>query len=45
MEAIFQDPVDDFGDKMDLVYDLVKEVKLISHEIVILKIENARLHN
>jgi hypothetical protein len=34
METIFQDLVDDFGDKKDLVDDLVKEVKVLSHENV-----------
>jgi hypothetical protein len=43
METIFQDLVDDFSDKKDLVDDLVKEVKVLSHENVSLKIENAGL--
>jgi cell division protein FtsB len=45
METIFQDLVDDFGNKTDLVDDLVKEVKTLSHENVSLKTENAGLKN
>jgi hypothetical protein len=45
METIFQDPVDDFGDKTDLVDDLVMEVKYLSHENVSLKTKNAGLEN
>jgi hypothetical protein len=32
METIFQDLVDDFGNKIDLVNNLMKEVKTLSHE-------------
>jgi len=45
MEAIFQDLVDDFGNKIDLFDDLVKEVKTLYHENASLKIENAELKN
>jgi hypothetical protein len=31
METIFQDLVDDFGNKTNLVNDLMKEVKTLSH--------------
>jgi len=37
--------VDDFGNKTDLVDDLLKEVKSISHENVSLKKKNARMKN
>jgi regulator of replication initiation timing len=45
METIFQDLVDDFGDKTNIVDDIVKEVKSLSHENVSLKTENAELKN
>jgi hypothetical protein len=44
METIFQDLVDDFGNKTDLVDDLMKEVKTLSHtENVVLKTNICRL--
>jgi hypothetical protein len=46
IKTIFQDLVDDFGNKIDLVTDLEKEVKTLSHtENVSLNIENAGLKN
>jgi hypothetical protein len=45
METIFQDLVDQFGDKNDFVDDLTKEVKTLSHENVSFKTENAGLKN
>jgi hypothetical protein len=45
METIFQDFVDDFSDKKDLVDDLMKEVKFISRENIALKTKNAGLKN
>jgi regulator of replication initiation timing len=45
METIFQDLVNDFHNKIDLVDDLVKEVKSISQENVSLKTKNAGLKN
>jgi cell division septum initiation protein DivIVA len=45
METIFQDLVDDFGNKVDLVDDLVKEVKTLSHKKITLKTENVELKN
>jgi hypothetical protein len=32
METIFQDPMNDFCDKINLVDDIVKEVKSLSHD-------------
>jgi hypothetical protein len=43
MDNIFQELVDDFGDNIDLVDDLVKEVRVLSHENVSLKTKNAGL--
>jgi hypothetical protein len=44
METIFQDLVDEFGNKSDLVNDLEKEVKTLSHtENVVLKTNICRL--
>jgi hypothetical protein len=44
METIFQDLVDDFGDKTNFVDDLVKEMKSLSHENASSKTDNARLN-
>jgi hypothetical protein len=43
METIFQDMVDAFGEKTDLVDDLLKELKSLSHEKHSLKVENVGL--
>jgi hypothetical protein len=45
METIFQNLVDAFGNKTNLVDDLMKEVKILSHENTALKTKHVELKN